>query len=159
MFSETWKAMEELYSNGLVRSIGVSNFMIHHLEELLESAVVIPSINQIEFHPYLTQPDLVDFCRTHEIQVEAWSPIMKGNAGKDKTIDKIAKKYHKTPTQIVLRWELQKKIVTIPKSSHPSRILENSQIFDFHLNEEEINIIDSLDKNYRFGADPYNFNF
>ena len=158
-FNETWSAMEEIYNEGLAKSIGVSNFMIHHLKELLDQASIIPTINQIEFHPYLTQPDLIEFCVSQNIQVEAWSPIMKGTAGKDPEISKLAEKYNKTPTQVVLRWELQKSIVTIPKSSNRNRIIENSNIFDFQLNDEDMRIIDSLDKNYRFGADPYNFNF
>lgn len=158
-FNETWRALEEIYNDGLSRSIGVSNFMIHHLEKLLETAKIIPAINQIEFHPYLTQPDLIKFCHTHEIQVEAWSPIMKGNAGNEPTIVEVANKYNKTPTQVVLRWELQKRIITIPKSSNRDRIIENAQIFDFQLNDEDIHALDSLNKNYRYGADPYNFNF
>ena len=158
-FKYTWRALEKLYEEKLVRSIGVSNFMIHHLEELFKTLNVVPAINQIEFHPYLTQPDLIKYCNDHLIQVEAWSPIMKGTAGNVPEIVKISNKYNKTPTQVVLRWELQKKIVVIPKSTNKNRIIENAQIFDFELEEKEITILDSLDRNYRFGGDPYNFDF
>jgi len=158
-FSDTWKALEKLYEDKLVRAIGVSNFHISHLKKILNTANVIPSINQVELHPYLNQIELRKFCKDNNIQIEAWSPIMQGNAGKVPELVKLGNKYGKSPSQIVLRWDLQKEIVTIPKSIHKNRIVENAQIFDFELDEEDINIIDSLNRNYRYGPNPDRFNF
>src|SRR5690606_15717469 len=142
-----------------VRSIGVSNFQIHHLEDLMMDCEIKPAVNQVEFHPYLTQEELRAFCKEQQIQVEAWSPLMMGHVVKDETIRQIAEKYQKTPAQIVLRWDLQHQVVTIPKSVNEKRIIENSEIFDFELSEEDMNRIDQLNRNHRFGPDPDNFDF
>jgi diketogulonate reductase-like aldo/keto reductase len=158
-YKETWKALETLYREGRVRAIGVSNFQIHHLEDLMMDCEIKPAVNQVEFHPYLTQEELRSFCRKHQIQMEAWSPLMMGNVVKDETIRQIAEKYQKTPAQIVLRWDLQHQVVTIPKSVNEKRIIENSEIFDFELSEEDMNRIDQLNRNHRFGPDPDNFDF
>ncbi len=158
-YKESWKALEQLYNDGKVRAIGVSNFHIHHLKDLLDEADIVPMINQVEFHPYLTQIELRKFCSEHKIQFEAWSPLMQGNFLSVPTIHKIAEKYNKTPAQIILRWDIQHNVVTIPKSVHEDRIKENSEIFDFELDEEDINKIDALNKNYRFGPNPDKFNF
>ncbi|MDI9564545.1 MAG: aldo/keto reductase [Bacteroidota bacterium] len=156
---ETWKAMEEIYASGRIRAIGVSNFLVHHLEGLLPHCKVKPMVNQVEFHPYLQQPALQNFCRSQGIQLEAWSPIMRGKVNDIPVLQALAAKYGKTPVQVTLRWELQKQIVTIPKSVHPERILSNIDVFDFELSEEDMLSIDSLDRHHRFGADPDNFNF
>lgn len=158
-FVETWKALEYLFEKGRVKSIGVSNFLKLHLEELLPKSNIIPMVNQMEFHPYLVQQELVDFCRLHGIQYEAWSPLMRGKIFEVALLKNLAEKYNKTTAQIVLRWDLQKGIVTIPKSSNEKRIKSNADLFDFELTEEDVNAIDLLDKNIRIGPDPNNFAF
>lgn len=159
LYKETWNAMEDLYNAGKLRSIGVSNFLVSHLDDLLTDCRIIPMVNQIEFHPYLTQTSLIDFCKSKGIVPEAWSPIMKGKAGGVPELVEIGRKYGKSAEQVVLRWDIQKGIITIPKSVNPERIKSNSEIFDFELNADEISLIDKLDKNKRFGPDPANFNF
>ncbi|MER3319428.1 MAG: aldo/keto reductase [Allomuricauda sp.] len=156
---ETWKALEKLYKEKRVRAIGVSNFLQHHLEDLLTSAEIVPMVNQMEFHPYLVQQDLIDFCKSKGIQYEAWSPLMQGNIFDLDIMKNLASKYNKTIAQIVLRWDLQKGVVTIPKSSKKERIIANSDLFDFELSEEDVQLLDGLDKGKRFGPDPDNFDF
>jgi len=154
-----WDYLCKLNKSGIVKSIGVSNFMITHLKELLEQSFVIPAVNQVEFHPYLQSPELVEFCKAKDIIVQAWSPIMRGQSLKDPALLEIAKKHNKTAAQIILRWDLQKEILTIPKSIHQDRIQENSNIFDFELDEEDMRQIAKLDQNVRNGPDPMNFSF
>jgi diketogulonate reductase-like aldo/keto reductase len=156
-YVESWKAFEKLYKEGRVRAIGVSNFLIHHLQDIINNCEITPMVNQVEFHPYLLQRDLLDFCQRNKIQLEAWSPLMRGRVLNIPQIVDIANKYKKTPAQIVLRWDLQHGVVTIPKSVHKERIKENAEIFDFELTEEEMKIIDNLDQNKRFGANPDDF--
>ncbi|SDQ15393.1 aldo/keto reductase [Flagellimonas zhangzhouensis] len=156
---ETWRAIEKLYKEKRVRAIGVSNFLQHHLEDLLTTAEIVPMVNQMEFHPYLVQQDLVDFCAAKGIQYEAWSPLMQGNIFELDIMKVLAAKYNKTIAQIVLRWDLQKGVVTIPKSSKKERIIANSDLFDFELFQEDMQLLDGLDKGKRFGPDPDNFNF
>ena len=156
---ETWKAMERIYVEKKVRAIGVSNFMQHHLEDLLASAEIVPMVNQMEFHPYLVQQDLINFCKRKGIQYEAWSPMMQGNIFDMPVLKSMAEKYGKTVAQIVLRWDLQKGVVTIPKSSKPERIVSNADLFDFELSPEDIQLLDNLDRGKRFGPDPDNFDF
>lgn len=159
LYKESWSALEDLYNAGKVRAIGVSNFLVSHLEDLLDGCRIVPMVNQVEFHPYLVQESLLKFCKFKGIVPEAWSPIMKGRAGKVTELNEIGRKYGKTAEQVVLRWDLQKGVVTIPKSVTPERIKSNSEIFDFELNLEEMSRIDKLDRNKRFGPDPDNFNF
>ncbi|MEE4285651.1 MAG: aldo/keto reductase [Mariniphaga sp.] len=151
---DTWKAMEELYEKGLIRAIGVSNFLVHHLEDFLPECNVVPAVNQVEFHPELIQPELLEYCQEKGIQPEAWSPIMKGKVLNIPVLQALAAKYKKTPVQIVLRWDIQKGVVTIPKSVHPDRIISNADIFDFELEDEDMAKIDRLDKNKRLGFHP-----
>ncbi len=158
-YKETWHALETLYKQGRVKAIGISNFLKHHLEDLLNSAEIVPMVNQMEFHPYLIQQELVDFCKAHKIQYEAWSPLIQGEIFNVELINRLAQKYNKNAAQIVLRWDLQKGVVTIPKSVKPERILSNSKIFDFELTGDDMRAIDSLNSNKRFGADPDNFHF
>lgn len=159
-FVPAWKTFEKLYRSGRIRAIGVSNHMIPHLEELLRHAEIVPAVNQIEFHPYLQSWPLLEFCRAKQIQVEAWSPLMQGGAIlRDPTLTRLAKQHSKTAAQIVLRWETQSGVVTIPKSVREERIVENASIFDFALSDEEMSAIDALDKNQRSGADPFHFGF
>lgn len=156
---ETWKAMERLYRGKRVRAIGVSNFLQDHLEDLLAEVEVVPMVNQMEFHPYLVQQDLINFCREKNIQYEAWSPMMQGNIFDLAEFKELAAKYNKTAAQIVLRWDLQKGVITIPKSSKKERIISNASIFDFELSTEDVQLLDNLDRGQRFGPDPDNFNF
>lgn len=156
---ETWKAMEELYNSGKIKAIGVSNFLVHHLNEFLPECKVVPTVNQVEFHPELIQPDLLQYCREKDIQLEAWSPIMKGRVMEIPLFKELADKYGKNPVQIVLRWDIQKGVVTIPKSVNPERIVTNADIFDFELSEGDILKIDNLDKNARIGFHPDNIPF
>ena len=158
-YKESWRALEQLYHQGRVRAIGVSNFLVHHLKDLLADCEIVPMVNQVEFHPRLVQPTLLDFCRTEGIQVEAWSPIMRGKVLEIPELIEVAQKYGKTAVQIVLRWDLQHNVVTIPKSSRKDRLAANKEIFDFELTEEEMSLIDALDRNERVGPDPDNFNF
>jgi methylglyoxal/glyoxal reductase len=144
---QTWKAMEELYEKGLIRAIGVSNFKIHHLEYLMTAGKVVPAVNQVEFHPKHSQPELLEFCKKHHIQLEAWSPLIAGEALKIPVIKQLASKYGKSPAQIVLRWDLQKGIVTIPKSGNPERIDSNAQVFDFVLEKADMDKLDALNIN------------
>lgn len=156
---DTWRAMEHLYEEKRIRAIGVSNFMQHHLEDLLPEAKIVPMVNQMEFHPYLVQQDLIDYCNAKDIQYEAWSPMMQGNIFDVLELKSLAEKYRKTVAQVVLRWDLQKGVITIPKSSKKERIISNAEIFDFELSEEDVKLIDSLDRGQRFGPDPNNFDF
>lgn len=158
-YKETWRAMEKLYKDGLVRAIGVSNFHVHHLEDLLTSARIVPMVNQVEFHPRLTQKTLLIFCKEKGIQLEAWSPLMRGRLLDEPTLNNIARKHGKTPVQVILRWDLQHEVVTIPKSVHAERIVANADIFDFILSDEEMRQIDALNRNERSGQDPDHFHF
>lgn len=156
-YKETWKALEKLRQDGRVRSIGVSNFQIHHLEDLLKSAEIQPAVNQVELHPLLSQTELREYCRKHGIVVEAWAPLAQGRLLDNEALQAIGAKYGKTTAQVILRWDLQNDIVTIPKSVKESRIKENADIFDFDLSAEDLAQIDALNRNQRFGADPDNF--
>ncbi len=156
-YKDTWKAMEKLYKEGLVRAIGVSNFHVHHLKDLISDAEVKPMVDQVEFHPYLTQKELLAYCKEEKIQMEAWSPLMQGEFIRVDLLKELAKKYGKTPSQIILRWDLQHEVVTIPKSVKEHRIQENADLYDFELSQEDMERIDALHKNYRFGPDPDTF--
>lgn len=159
-YKEAWKALEYLYKEGRVKAIGVSNFQVHHLQDLLGNAEIKPVINQVELHPYLSQKKVREFCKENDIQVEAWSPLMAGNGLLENEILKeIAKKYNKTVAQLVLRWDLQSQVVTIPKSTNERRLIENIDVFDFNLSKVDIDKIDSLNQDLRVGPDPDNFDF
>jgi len=158
-FKDTWRALEKLYRDGKVRAIGISNFLQHQIEDLIESAQILPMVNQMEFHPKLVQQDLIDFCHTNKIQYEAWSPFMMGEMFKVTELTTIAEKYNKTVAQLIVRWDLQKGVVTIPKSSQKERIISNANVFDFEISEEDMALIDAMDRHERIGSDPDNFNF
>lgn len=158
-YKDTWKALEKLYKDGRVRAIGVSNFHVHHLEDLLSEAEIKPMVNQIEYHPHLTQQEVHAFCKKEGIQMEAWSPLKRGVLLSEPTIIEIAGKYQKTPAQVILRWDLQNEVVTIPKSIKEHRIIENGDIFDFELTADEMEKITGLNKNDRIGSNPDNFSF
>lgn len=157
---EAWKALEHLYHEGKARSIGVSNYLAHHLDALLQPGVaVIPMVNQIEFHPYLLQPALAAACRKRGIIREAWSPLMQGKVNEVPEIMEIARQHGKTPAQIVLHWGLQHQVVTLPRSANPKHIAENASLFDFELSPADIAVLDQLDRRQRFGPDPEHFDF
>lgn len=158
-YKESWRALETLYREGRVKAIGVSNFQIHHLQDVMEGAEIKPMVNQVEFHPRLTQKELLQFCREQGIQLEAWSPLMQGELLNDPMLQEIGAKYGKTVAQVILRWDLQHGVLTIPKSTKEARIIENASIYDFSLSEEEMNRIDGLNEDRRVGPDPDNFNF
>lgn len=154
-----WKDLEKIYASGRAKAIGVSNFLVHHLDVLLQDCQIIPAVNQVEFHPYLVQPELLRYCHDRRIQVEAWAPLMRGRVLAEPTILNLAEKYHKTPAQNVLRWDIQHGVATIPKSTHPGRMAENAQVFDFELAAEEMMAIDALDRGQRTGPHPDQVDF
>ena len=133
--------------------------MKHHLEDLLRSAKVVPMVNQMEFHPYVVQQDLIDYCYSNGIQYEAWSPFMQGKVFNLDICQELSKKYDKSIAQVILRWNLQKGIVTIPKSVRKDRIKSNAAIFDFEISTEDVRYLDSLDRGERIGPDPDDFDF
>lgn len=153
-YKDTWRALERLKEEGRVRAIGVSNFQIHHLQELLKDSSSVPAVNQVELHPRFIQKELHDFCTAHQIQIEAWAPLMKGRLQDNELLQGIAAQYGKSVSQVILRWELQNQIVIIPKSVTASRIKENSEIFDFELTDAEVQAISGLDAGERIGSDP-----
>ncbi|AIS62082.1 aldo/keto reductase [Listeria ivanovii] len=158
-FKDTWRAFEKLYNDKRVRAIGVCNFHEHHLKELMEDAEITPMVNQIELHPELTQEPLRNYCEEHNIVVEAWSPLGNGKLLDNAEIKAIAETHEKSVAQVILRWDLQIGVVTIPKSVHQERIVQNADIFDFELTEAEVAKISALNKDKRTGPDPDNFNF
>lgn len=153
-YKDTWRALEKLYKDGKIRAIGVSNFQVHHLEELLKDAEIKPMINQVEYHPRLTQKELRDYCKKQGIQLEAWSPLMQGQLLDNEVLAQIAEKHNKSVAQVILRWDLQNEVVTIPKSIKEHRIIENADIFDFELSQEDMDKIDALNKDERVGPNP-----
>jgi methylglyoxal/glyoxal reductase len=150
----TWKALERMNRDGSCRAIGVSNYTVRHLEELISNADIVPAVNQVELHPFLAQPELRDFCRKHRIQVEAYSPLVRGDRWNHPTIRDIAVTHGRTPAQVLLRWGVQHDVVEIPKSVHPERIAENAAVFDFSLSSDEMRRLDSLDARYHTCWDP-----
>lgn len=158
-YKEAWRALETLYKEGRVKAIGVSNFQVHHLEDLMMDAEIKPMVNQVEYHPRLTQKEVQAFCQEHGIQLEAWSPLMQGQLLDNPVLQEIANKYNKSIAQVIIRWDLQNGVVTIPKSTKEHRIIENSTVFDFELTKNEMQRISELNQNYRVGPDPDNFDF
>lgn len=148
---EIWKAMVHLLREGKARAIGVSNFSIDDLQQIINDSDIVPAVNQIEFHPFLYQKDLLVFCEKNGIQLEAYSPLTRGKRLNHPTIVNIAKSYgnNKTPAQILIRWSLQHNLIAIPKSIHEERILENSLVFDFNLRDEDMKLLDSLNENFQ----------
>lgn len=158
-YKETWRALETLYQEGRVKAIGVSNFQIHHLEDLMKDAEIKPMVNQVELHPYLNQQELLSFCKEQGIQLEAWSPLMQGQLFDQPVLKQIADKHGKSVAQVIVRWDLQRGIVTIPKSTKEHRIIENVAVFDFQLLDEDMALINNLNQDQRVGPDPDNFDF
>ena len=160
-FEQAWADLEELYVVGKIKAIGVSNFHRLHLEQLEKTAKILPAVNQIESHPYLSNQELIDLCHSKGMAVEVWSPLggIKGNVLEDAVLHELASKYGKTPAQIVLRWDIQRNVIVIPKSVHRERILSNQDVFDFELSQEDMALISSLNRNQRVGSDPDHFDF
>lgn len=156
---ESWRAFEELYHEGKIKAIGVSNFLSHHLESLMKSASVKPMVNQIEIHPGVLQQETVDFCRQHNILIEAWAPFSNGQIFNNEILKELAQKYGKSVAQLTLRWLLQKQIVPLPKSVTPKRIESNLDIFDFFIDEEDMKRIDSIQDCPGSGIDPDHIDF
>lgn len=152
--NESWKALEKLLKDGKCRAIGVSNYMIWHLEELLNKSSTVPVINQVEFNPYLYQKDLLDYCRSRDIQLEAYSPLTNGARLNDPKLKAVALKYFKGPAQILIRWALQRDLVVIPKSSRKDRIIENANVFDFAISQRDMKVLDSFNEDLRTTWDP-----
>lgn len=155
---DSWRALETLYQQGRCRAIGVSNYMVHHLEELLEVAQVTPAVNQIELTPYnyRSRKDVVDFCRQHRIQVQAYSPLTRGQKLKDPRLVDIAQRYNKSTAQILIRWALERELIVLPKSAHPERIKENAAIFDFSISKEDLELLESFDEGLHVAWNPVN---
>ena len=154
LYVESWQAMERLKNEGLVKSIGVSNFHTHHLEQILKVAEHTPVMNQVELHPFLTQDALIEYHSAHSILTQAWSPLARGQILSNELIVDLAKKHGRVPSQIVLRWHIQRGIAVIPKSTSKARIIENLEVFDFELSDAEMASISALNTNYRTGVDP-----
>lgn len=155
-YLEAWRAMEDLYSEGKIKVIGVANFEIHHLEELMKHSKIAPMVNQIETHPEFPQNDLHDYLIKHKILHAAWAPLGQGNKDllKNKVLEEIASYHKKTVAQVILRWHTQRGIIIIPKSSNPKRIKENIQVFDFELSSEEMGKVNQLNTGKRYSHNP-----
>jgi diketogulonate reductase-like aldo/keto reductase len=151
---DTWRALETVLEEGKCRAIGVSNYTILHLQDLLGKARIFPAVNQVEFSPFLYQKELFNYCEEQGIQLEAYSPLTRGKKFKDKTIGDLAEKYGKTAAQIMIRWSLQHDLVVIPKSSNPEHISENANVFDFSLSIEDMLKLDGLNENFRVSWNP-----
>lgn len=158
-YPETYRAIERLYEEKLIRVPGVSNHHEQHLTEVLKVAQTPPMVNQVEAHPYLSQEPLRVFCKEHGIAVTAWSPLGRGGVLHDEAIVQVGEKHGKSPAQVVLRWHIQNDILVIPKSVTPSRIEANADIFDFELTHEDMKVLNGLNRNKRFGQNPENFHF
>jgi len=158
---EAWEELNQLYGQKLIRAVGVSNFHIHHLNDLIQKTGIRPMLNQIESHPLMNNQDLIDSCQKTGIAVGVWSPLGGPRVPllSHPALQKLAEKYSRTPAQIVLRWDIQRGVAVIPKSVHRDRIISNSQLFDFELTAEDMAQIQSLDIGMRVGPDPDNFNF
>jgi diketogulonate reductase-like aldo/keto reductase len=151
---DTWLALEKLYQDGKVKAIGVANYLLPFLEELLPSAKVVPALNQVEFSPYLFLSDLLDYCRQHGIVLQAYTPLLRGARFDDPKLLALAEKYSKTPAQIILRWAVQLGVSTIPKSANPKRLQENIDIFDFEISAEDMAKMATFNENFRVVDDP-----
>ena len=154
LMRDTWRAMEEVYASGRVRAIGVCNHLVHHLEDLQGFASIMPMVDQVEHHPGLQQPALRDWCAANGIVMQAWAPVMRGRVFGIPELVAIGERHGKTAAQVSLRWILQHDVVTIPKSVHVERLRENADVFDFELSEQEMRVIDGLDRGERIGPNP-----
>jgi 2,5-diketo-D-gluconate reductase A len=156
-YVEAWRAFEKILADGRVRSVGVSNFQIAHLQRILDECEIVPAVNQIESHPYLAQTELVAFDDAHGIATEAWSPLGRGAVLNDEVLVRIGELHAKSAAQVTLRWHIQRGSIIFPKSMSPARMRENFEIFDFELSDDEVRQIDALDRGERVGPDPDTF--
>jgi diketogulonate reductase-like aldo/keto reductase len=156
--NDSWKALEKLYSDCLCKSIGISNYAIHHVEELLKVSDIVPAVNQVEFSPFLYQKELLEYCNSKRITIQAYTPLVRGRKSDNPVLRSVSNKYGKTWAQVLIRWALQHNLVVLPKSSHKERIQENSQVFDFEISEVDMLTLDSLDEGFRVAWDPSNVN-
>ena len=159
VYLESWKVLEEIYNKGLAKAIGVSNFLQHHLDDVIAHGSIVPAANQVEFSPLWQDNLLIQYCREKNIAFEAWGSLAAGELIGDRTTGDIGAKYGKTGSQVILRWMLQKNIIVFPKTVHKSRMIENADIFDFELSDEDMAIIDNMNRHRRTGPDPDNFDF
>lgn len=155
---ETWRALEKLYKDGKAKNIGVSNFLKRHLEVLLDNSEILPSVNQIEFHPGLIRKETIDFCKKNKIVIEAWAPLGKGKMLNNETLITIAQKYNKSVAQLCLKWCLQNEVIPLPKSGNKERMKQNLDIFDFKITNEDMETINNMDFFAGSDMDPYTFN-
>ena len=155
--NESWKAMEELFKQEKCKAIGVSNFMINHLEDLKKNSSVLPAVNQIEFNPFVYEKEVIEFTQNLGVAIEAYTPIARGKKFKNTAIKELSEKYGKTEAQLMLRWGLQHNAIVIPKSSNPERIKENTDIFDFNISDEDMKVLNSLDESLRYSPDPHSY--
>lgn len=153
-FVETWRTLEELHAGGRARSIGVSNFEPHHLDVLLRETGTVPSVNQVELHPWLQQREVRAYDDTHGIITESWSPLARGRIADEPALARIAEKHGKTPAQVTIRWHLQLGVVVIPKSGSLERVRSNFDVADFELDAEDLAAIQALDGDFRTGPHP-----
>lgn len=151
-YRESWKALEKIWEDGKAQAIGVSNFMIHHLEKLISEANIIPAVDQVEFTPYLYLKDLYNYCMNNNIIIEAYSPLTRGSKLNDPKLREIAEKYNKTTAQLLIRWGLQQDLISIPKSKHKKWIVENTQVFDFDISDEDMNKLKGFHENLRMSG-------
>ncbi|MBO6258654.1 MAG: aldo/keto reductase [Succinivibrio sp.] len=162
-YVKAYLEMIKLKEEGLIKSIGVSNFHEHHLNDIFKATDVCPAVDQIECHPHLPQHKLIKFCADKGIAVEAWSPLggqrSQGALINDPLILKIADKYGKSGAQVLIRWQLQRGVIVLPKSVHAQRIEQNAQVFDFSLDSEDLELIETLNNGQRYGSDPETFDF
>jgi diketogulonate reductase-like aldo/keto reductase len=154
--SESWAVLERLHATGAARSIGVSNFTIRHLEQLLARSNEVPSVNQVEFHPFLYQEELLEYCRSKGIVVEAYSPLTHAKRLGDRRLRDIGRRYNKSAAQVLIRWGLQHGMVSLPKSVHPERIVENANVFDFAISDADMSVLDKMNEDLRTCWDPTN---
>ncbi len=152
---ESWRALVDIYNQGGAKAIGVSNYTRRHLKELFENSETKPVVNQVEFNPFNYHKELLSFCKEERIKLEGYTPLSRADKFKNKTLQEVSKKYSKSPAQIMLRWAVQHNTIPIPKSSHKERIKENADIFDFNIEEEDMNKLNSLNENYRLAMDPH----
>ena len=155
-YVSVWKEMEKIVQSGKARAVGVSNYQEKHLQEIIDLKSLVPAVNQVELHPYMSQLPLIEFCNQYDIHVESWSPLCanKNNLLQEPSLKEIGEKYSKSPAQVVLRWNIERELIVIPKSSNPQRQAENLNIFDFDLTVGDMQKIDSLNKNMRVGPNP-----
>ncbi|MBF0277605.1 MAG: aldo/keto reductase [SAR324 cluster bacterium] len=154
--ADSWRALETIYQEGKCRAIGVSNYTIRHLEELLGACKVPPAVNQVEYHPFLYQKKLLEFCRANNIRLSAYSPLTKGEKLDDNTLKTIGNRYGKSPAQIMIRWVLEQEVIVLPKSARQSRIIENAEVYDFHLEESDRKTLDALNQDWHCTWNPTN---